>query len=291
MLFFSESSIESFWPTKRATEGRAFSVSATSFSFCRSKSSRARARSLAKWSSYLPSGRPAMFVVERSVCDADERPVTASCDLYDRHRSTVLTLGLTSLSAVLTQTDSWEDGVRAGRTTTRQKACEGTCFFTCTCDSLKYPPGRPASFLRYRQRNRKPPLRSSADTQHAASTRSYTSPNYRSGFLSIVSPNISPSSSPSSCSAWCDSSRVLLISAGGRSGPDNDTTAKISASQQEGPSIALEDRVGAETRNSREHCPPTNDRQLRWSQACHGSPGPRTEHAEQREEREKVQPC
>ena len=40
---------------------------------------------------------------------------------------------------------------------------------------------------------------------------------------------------------------------------DDNTTAKIFASQQEGPSIALEDRTGAETRNSREHRPPTNE--------------------------------
>lgn len=69
------------------------------------------------------------------------------------------------------------------------------------------------------------------------------------------------------------------------------TPSATPTSQNQGrrPTPLVEDRDGLETRDAREYCSSTHDRELRRQEACDGSAGSRAEHADERKDGEKTQ--
>lgn len=62
-----------------------------------------------------------------------------------------------------------------------------------------------------------------------------------------------------------------------------------SQNQVRGPTPLAEDRGGLETRDAREYCSSTHDREPRRQETCDGSAGTRAEHADERKDGEKTQ--
>lgn len=133
VLFFNVSSTESFCPTKRFADGRAFSVSLMRICFCRSNSSRILVRSFTSTSSRLPSALLVDIVDEILVSVTEVRELCRTFNCLNL-------VGLPKRPSIPSSTTSPTlDGARFGYKPPRQLCREGKDLSLCLALSNFFP--------------------------------------------------------------------------------------------------------------------------------------------------------